>query len=89
MLKVSILHAKRQECFGSFTTSGLLGKGDSPGVLPQTVRFLRRFGLKTGIDFAHCGLESGTVFEGTQGVYESICRFNSKWIRKKKYVNSK
>ena len=27
--------------------------------------FLRRFGLKTGIDFAHFGLESGMVFEGT------------------------
>ena len=25
----------------------------------------RRFGLKTGIDFAHFGLESGMVFEGT------------------------
>ena len=77
MLKVSILHAKRREFFGLFyyywsTT------GDSPGVLPQRVKFLRRFGLKTGIDFAHFGLESGTVFEGTQGVYESICRFNSK-----------
>ena len=26
---------------------------------------MRRFGLKTGIDFAHFGLESGMVFEGT------------------------
>ena len=25
----------------------------------------RRFGLKTGIDFAHFGLESGMVFGGT------------------------
>ena len=25
----------------------------------------RRFGLKTGIQFAHFGLESGMVFEGT------------------------
>ena len=30
-----------------------------------SVGFLRRFGLKTGIDFAHFGLESGMVFEGT------------------------
>ena len=27
--------------------------------------FLRRFGLKAGIDFAHFGLESGMVLEGT------------------------
>ena len=29
-----------------------------------------RFGSKTGIHFAHFGLESGMVFEGTTGVYE-------------------
>ena len=45
---------------------------------PQRVRFLRRFGLKTGIHFAHFGLESGMVFEGATGVYERIYRFNSK-----------
>ena len=39
---------------------------------PQRVGFLRRFGLKTGIDFAHFGLESGMVFEGNTGVYERI-----------------
>ena len=32
---------------------------------PHRVGFLRRFGLKTGIHFAHFGLESGIVFEGT------------------------
>ena len=48
------------------------------------------FGLKTGIDFAHFDLESGMVFEGTTGVYERICCFNSKRVRKKeKYANSK
>ena len=36
----------------------------------QKVRFLYRSGLKTGIDFAHFGLESGMVFEGTTVVYE-------------------
>ena len=52
------------------------------------VGFLRRFGLKTSIHFAHFGLESGMVFEGTTGVYERIYRFNSKWVRKKeKYAN--
>ena len=42
------------------------------------VGFLRHFGLKKGIHFAHFGLESGMVFEGTTGVYERIYRFNSK-----------
>ena len=46
-------------------------------MLPQRVRFLSRFGLKTGIDFAHFGLESGMVIEGTTRVYEGIYRFNS------------
>ena len=32
---------------------------------PQRVWFLRRFGLITGIYFAHFGLKSGMVFEGT------------------------
>ena len=32
---------------------------------PQRVGFLRCFGLKTGINFAHFGLESGMVFQGT------------------------
>ena len=47
-------------------------------VPPHRVGFLRRFGLKTGIHFAHFGLESGMVFEGTTGVYERIYRFNSR-----------
>ena len=47
-------------------------------VPPQRVGFLRRFGLKTGIPFAHFGLELGMIFEGTTGVYERIYRFNSK-----------
>ena len=45
---------------------------------PQTVEFLRRFGLKTGIALAHFGLESGMVFGGTTGLYEQLYRFNSK-----------
>ena len=56
---------------------------------PKGVFFLRRFGLKTGIHFAHFGLESGMVFEGTTGLYERLYRFNSKRVRKKeKYANS-
>ena len=45
---------------------------------PYLVGFLRRFGLKTGIHFAHFGLESGMGFERTTGVYERIYRFNFK-----------
>ena len=41
---------------------------------PQRVWFLHRFGLKTGKEFAHFGLESGMVFEETTGVYERICQ---------------
>ena len=33
-------------------------------VQPHWVGFLRRFGLKTGIRFAHFSIESGRVFEG-------------------------
>ena len=36
-------------------------------VPPQRVWFSVLFGLKTGIHFAHFGLESGMVFEGTKG----------------------
>ena len=36
------------------------------------VGFLRRFGLQTGIHFAHFGLESGMAFEGTTGAYLSF-----------------
>ena len=47
-------------------------------VPPHWIGFLRLFGLKPGIDFAHFGLESGMVFEGTTGMYERFYRFNSK-----------
>ena len=57
-------------------------------VPPQRVGFLRRFGLKTGIHFAHFCLESDMVFEGTTVEHEGIDRSNSKWVRKKeKYAN--
>ena len=45
---------------------------------PHRVGFLRRFGLETGMQFVHLGLESGMVFEGTTEVYERIYRFNSR-----------
>ena len=51
--------------------------------------FLRRFGLKMGTHFAHFGLESGMVFEGTTESRNVFYRFNSKWDRKReKYANS-
>ena len=47
-------------------------------VPPHRVGSLRRFGLKTGTHFAHFGLESSMVFEGTMGMCERIYCFNSK-----------
>ena len=47
-------------------------------VPPHLVGFFDRFGLKTGQDFAHFGLESGMVFGETTGVYERTYRYNSK-----------
>ena len=41
-------------------------------VLLHRVGFLRRFGLKTGIHFAHFGLESTMLFEGTTGCMNVI-----------------
>ena len=31
---------------------------------PKRVGFVRRFGVKTGIEIAHFSLETGMVFEG-------------------------
>ena len=47
-------------------------------VPPHRAAFLPRFGVKTGIHFAHFGLEPGMVFDGTTGVYERFYCFNSK-----------
>ena len=48
------------------------------GMRRHWVGFLCRFGLKTGMHFTDFDLKSGWVFEGTTGVYEHFCRFNSK-----------
>ena len=60
---------------------------------PQRIYiFFSRFGLKTGLHFAHFGLESGIVFDGTTGVYELICYFSSEMNTdklKSKPTNSK
>ena len=42
---------------------------------PHRVGFLRRFGLKTGIHFAHFGLESGMVFEETREFMKTYLSF--------------
>ena len=47
-------------------------------VPPQRVGFLYRFGLKTGIDLAYFGLDSGMNYERTTIVYQCVCCFNSK-----------
>ena len=44
---------------------------------PKGMIFSGLFGLKTGIHFAHFGLETGMVSEGTTGTYERIYCFNS------------
>ena len=41
------------------------------------VGFLRRIGLKTGIHFAHFGLESGAVFERTTECMNVLLPFQS------------
>ena len=46
-------------------------------VAPHRVGFLHGFGLKTGIHFAHFGLESGLVFERTTGAYKRIYHLDS------------
>ena len=38
-------------------------------VPPHRIGFLLCFGLKTGIHFAHFGLESGMGVKGSTGVY--------------------
>ena len=61
-------------------------------VPPYRVRFLRRFGLKTGIHvhFAHFGLESGLVFEETtEYMNVFIVSIPNEQGMKKKCANSK
>ena len=53
---------------------------------PHRVGFLRRFGLKTGIYFAHFGLKSGMVFEGTTGPYERIFSFQFQMSKEEREI---
>ena len=64
--------------FWSEIRSGIGEPGGTPPprirtpVPQQKVWFLLRFGLETGINFAHFGLESSMVFEETKEVCERI-----------------
>ena len=60
---------------------------------PQRIWFLRHFGLKTGIDFAYLGLNSGMVFEGIRECMNVFVinkkergHANSKWIVRNLFV---
>ena len=55
-------------------------------VPPHRVAFLRPFGLKTGIHFAHFGLESGMVFERTTGVYRTYLSFQLEMSKKEREI---
>ena len=44
-----------------------LGRGRLLPYISHKGMCLRLFGLKTSLDLAHFGLESGMVFEGTTG----------------------
>ena len=43
---------------------------------PKGYGFWGLLGLKTDIHFAHLGLDSSMVFEGTKGAYERIYRYS-------------
>ena len=83
ILTVIIIIYHQNECRNSSGGGGLLPYISYRYVPPHWEGFLHRFGLKTGIHFAHFALESGMVFEGTTGLYEHLHCFNSKWARKK------
>ena len=55
-------------------------------VPPQRDGFLRRFGVKTSIDFDHFGLESGLIFKGTTGMYERIYFFQFQMSKKEREI---
>ena len=83
MIRVSVAeiggHLQRENYELSQKNISAISRGVLPSMShicmcrPHRVGFLCRFGLKTGIEFAHFGLESDMVFEGTTGVYERIC----------------
>ena len=55
-------------------------------MLPHRVGFLRRSGLKTGIQFAHFGLESGIVFEGTTECMNVLLPFQFQMSKKEREI---
>ena len=53
---------------------------------PHRVGFLCRFGLKTGIQFAHFGLESDIVFEGTTECMNVLLPFQFQMSEKEREI---
>ena len=81
------MKTEKRDCSERNSSGGVLPYINHIGMCrPYRVGFLRRFGLKTGIDFADFGLESGMVSEGATGVYERIYRCNSKWVREEREI---
>ena len=55
-------------------------------VPPHRVGFLCRFGLKTGINFAHFGLESGMVLRGNCGSVRTSLSFEFQMSKKERKI---
>ena len=77
-LRTSYWHNKQNEQARRDTQEGYPLNKPYRYVPPDRVGALRRSGLKTGIHFAHFGLELGMGFGETTGMCERIYRFNSK-----------
>ena len=73
--RLSVYRSKSNKCNKVFLLSrALIAKVNTRGVLP----YISHIGMcrPKGHGFAHFGLESGMVYEGTTGVFERIYRFN-------------
>ena len=55
-------------------------------VPPHRVGFLRRFGLKTGTDFSHFGLESGYGLRGKYGSLLTYLSFQFQMRKKEREI---
>ena len=76
---MALCYTQQYSCSMKITQGGRLLPYYKPYryVPSYRVGCLDLFGLKTGIDFAHFGLESGIVFKGTTEADECIYGFNS------------
>ena len=69
MMAIGLFLSFYQRLFKTRERPIILSRGGSTSIYkpysavsPQRVGFLRRFGLKTGLDFANFGLDSGMGF---------------------------